>query len=87
MFRMRNNLIGEQIKVARRHHNPPLSQERLAEMLQLQGWDISRTGIAKIEIGLRQVTDVEVVHLARALAVSLAWLFGECGKNEEQPCE
>jgi hypothetical protein len=32
--------------------------------------------VAKIELGLRQVTDIEVTLLADALGVDVAWLFG-----------
>jgi transcriptional regulator with XRE-family HTH domain len=52
-----------------------MTQRELAERLQLKGWDVSRAGIAKIEAGLCQVTDVEVTHLAEALGVSVAHLF------------
>ena len=45
--------------------------------LQLDGWDISRTGATRIEPGIRQVTDVEVQKLARSLGVSVSWLFDE----------
>jgi len=86
MFRMRNNLVGVQVKLARQQQLTPISQERLAELLQLRGWDISRSGIAKIEIGLRQVTDIEAMHLARALSVSVTWLFGEGAPDEADTC-
>lgn len=33
-----------------------------------------------IEIGYREVTDVEVAAIAKALGVAIAWLFGE-GEN------
>ena len=82
MFYVRNNIVGERAKIARLSHEPRLTQEGLAILLQLQGWDIGRSGIAKIEIGLRQVTDIEVVHLARALAVSVAWLLKETRSRE-----
>lgn len=56
---------------------PLLDGLLVAVRLQLGGWGISRSGVAKIEIGLRQVTDIEVVKLAGALNVSAAWLLGE----------
>jgi transcriptional regulator with XRE-family HTH domain len=77
MFHMRNNIIGRKVRLARQDRTPPLTQEALATALQLEGWDISRSGIAKIELGMRQVTDVEVARLARALDVRIQWLF-EC---------
>ncbi len=62
-----------------------MTQEALALRLQLDDWDISRSGIGKIEIGLRQVTDVEVVKLAKALDVSVAWLLGK--SEDGSSCE
>ena len=76
MFCVRN-IIGQQVKLARYRFKPRMTQEDLAVRLQLGGWNISRSGVAKIEIGLRQVTDIEVVKLAGALNVSAAWLLGE----------
>lgn len=65
------------MKLARLRHKPRLTQQALAVRLQLSGWDIERSGVAKIEAGIRQVTDIEVFHLAKALEVSVAWLFDE----------
>ena len=39
--------------------------------------------ISKIEIGYREVTDVEVVAIARALGVSISWLYGENQKPKD----
>jgi transcriptional regulator with XRE-family HTH domain len=72
---MVNNIVGPQVRLARNLHSPPLTQDELAARLQLGGWDISRSGIAKIEMGLRRVTDIEVSELARALNVPVEWLF------------
>jgi len=77
MFHMRNNIIGKRVKLARIQHKPRLTQDDLATRLQLDGWNISRAGVAKIELGLRQVTDIEVVRLANALDVPIYWLFEE----------
>ena len=59
----------------RRHSEPPLTQQGLAVRLQLLGWDIDRFGVSKIERGQRQVTDKEVVLIAKALDVSIQTLF------------
>lgn len=58
-----------------------MTQRQLAERLQLQGWDLGRSGVAKIEIGKRRVTDVEVALLAEALGVSVAWLFASANSR------
>ncbi len=75
MFHMGNNIIGKRVKIARTRIKPKMTQSDLAAKLQVAGWDIDRAGIAKIEIGLRQVTDIEALQLAKALNVSVAWLF------------
>jgi len=71
------NIIGKRVRLARKRRKPHLTQEELAAALQLLDWDISRGGIAKIEGGFRQVTDIEVKKLAQALKVSTSWLFEE----------
>ena len=78
MFRMKN-IVGERVRQARKQFQPRLTQADLAARLQLEDWDIDRGGVAKIETGIRQVTDVEVVKLAKALQVSAGWLLGENG--------
>jgi len=75
MFPMKNNLIGKQIKLARQFHKPRLTQSELATRLQLEGCPINRNSIAKIETGLRQVTDIEVSIFSKVLDVSIEWLF------------
>lgn len=76
MFPMRN-IVGSRVREARLAHLPRLTQEDLATRVQLENWSISRSGIAKIELGLRKVTDVELLALASALDVSPSWLLGE----------
>ncbi len=71
------NIIGPKVKEARRTHIPPLTQEDLAFKLQILGWDIDRFGVSKIERKQRQITDKEVLMLAKALGVSMTQLFGE----------
>lgn len=83
MFRMGNNLVGPVVKTYRVGHVPPMTQSELAARLQLAGWEISRTGVAKIELGLRRVTDVEVWHLANALGVSVRMLFPDEPHNDD----
>ena len=63
------NIVGKRVQEARRKFKPPLSQEELAVRLELEGWKISRGTLSKIEAGIRQVTDVEVMALARTLKV------------------
>lgn len=64
------NIVGKRVQEARLKFSPPLSQEALAVRLKLEGWKISRGTLAKIEAGIRQVTDFEVMALARTLKIS-----------------
>ncbi len=75
MFRMKN-IVGKRVQAARRNVNPPLTQYELAARLQVHGWPISRVGVAKIESGIRQVTDIELIKLSEALNISILWLLG-----------
>ena len=69
------NIVGKRVQEARRKFRPPLSQVELAVRLELEGWKISRGTLSKIEAGIRQVTDFEVMALARTLKVSPEWLL------------
>lgn len=71
------NIVGPRVKQARLNQTPRMTQEQLAIKLQIQGWDIDRFGVSKIERGERQVTDKELLLLAKALGVSVGWLVGE----------
>jgi transcriptional regulator with XRE-family HTH domain len=69
------NIVGKRVHEARHKFKPSLSQEELAARLELDGWKISRGTLSKIEAGIRQVTDFEVMALARTLKVSPDWLM------------
>ncbi len=71
------NIVGPKVQEARSKHDPPLTQEGLAAKLQRLGMNIDRVGISKIETGLRQVHDREILLLAQALDVSVSWLLSE----------
>jgi Helix-turn-helix. len=63
------NIVGSRVREARAYSKPALSQEELAARLESNGWKISRGTLAKIESGIRQVSDYELVALAKALKV------------------
>lgn len=69
----RQNIVGRQ--VGRIRSNLSLTQEMLAARCGVAGWDISRGTLAKIEAGVRCVTDIEAVTLALALKVPLHELY------------
>lgn len=71
----RQNVVGEQVRKLR--YGSGLSQETLAARCNVLGWDISRGTLAKIEAGVRCVSDAEVWVLAKGLRVELGQLFPE----------
>ena len=70
---MPSNIIGKQ--VSRLRNGLDLSQEDLSARCQRQGLDISRGTLAKIEAGIRCVSDQEALLLAQALGVGVSDLF------------
>ncbi|WP_256935513.1 helix-turn-helix domain-containing protein, partial [Vibrio parahaemolyticus] len=56
------NIVGSQIRTLRKQQK--LTQEQLSARCNLIGLDISRGTLAKIEAGVRQVIDTEIVQLA-----------------------
>lgn len=66
-----NNLCGLNVKVHRLLQDPHLSQRGLADKLQLQGIDLDKNAIQRIESGQRFVTDIELCALSKVLSVSL----------------
>lgn len=71
----KRNIVGAKVNKARKAANPPITQTDLVARLQLLGTNIDQSGISKIECGRRPVSDIEVVALAKALRVSVAWLL------------
>lgn len=65
----RNNICGEKIKQYRLS-KPNISQKRLADLLQIQGLDLDKNAVQRIESGQRFVTDIELRILAKVLNVS-----------------
>ena len=64
----RNNICGSQI--ARYRKELGKSQRQLADALQLEGLDVDKNAIQRIEAGKRFVTDIELVYLCKVLNVS-----------------
>lgn len=65
--------IGQNIKTLREKRG--LTQEMLATKLQLAGCDITRSAIAKIEVGQRHLYPDEVVLIKQILGVSYEEIF------------
>lgn len=63
----RNNISGLKIKELRLSMTPRVSQRKLADMMQLQGLDLDKNAIQRIESGERFITDIELKAFAKAL--------------------
>ena len=73
----KRNIIGGRVRQARLKSNPAVSQDDLAGRLAGQGVVMDRTAVSRIENQSRYAMDYEAAAIARALKVSVAWLFGE----------
>jgi len=67
------NSIGSTIGRLRTAQN--LTRDELAARAQVIGWDISAYVVKRIETGEREVTDIELRLLAKALRVPAAVLL------------
>ena len=62
--------------MARADAVPSVTQDALSGRLAQIGLSLDRSAIAKIEAGVRSVSDYEVRAFCRALRVSPTWLLG-----------
>lgn len=69
----RNNRCGG--AVARLRVAMGISQRQLADLLQLQGLEMDKNAVQRIEAGKRFVTDIEIVHLACVLNTNIPTLL------------
>lgn len=73
-FHGRNNISGDRIRQAR--VTQKVTQAVLAARLQIEGVQIERNSISKIESGDRFVADYELKAIAKVLKVGVDWLLG-----------
>lgn len=71
--RMDRNSIASTVERLRTAQN--LTRDELAARAQVAGWDISTYVIKHIETGEREVTDIELRRLAKALRVPVTVLL------------
>ena len=77
------NIVGNQVMLLRNERG--WSQEKLAAVCQLKGWDVSRGVIARVEGGVRWVADFELLKLAAALRVPVPELYPKKNRAAFQP--
>lgn len=70
----KKNICGDRVHEARCRLR--LTQSDLAAQLQINGINIERDSVSRIEIGTRFVADYELRALAKLLKVSVDWLLG-----------
>ena len=73
----RLNLCGRQVAERRKAMQPRVSQRALADRLQLEGIDVDKNAIQRIESGQRFVTDIELRALAKIFQVTADELLDE----------
>ncbi|MBE6847944.1 MAG: helix-turn-helix transcriptional regulator [Ruminococcus sp.] len=66
-------LVGSNIRKLREAAN--LTQEQVAAKLQVQGCDITRSAVAKIEVGQRHLYPDEIILLRQILGTSYEDIF------------
>jgi len=70
--------IGQNIRTLREKRN--MTQEQLSAKLQLRCCDITRSALAKIEVGQRHIYPDEIYHLKNILKVSYEDIFSDYDK-------
>lgn len=71
----KNNICGKNI--AKLRTELKLSQRMLADYLQINGLDVDKNAIQRIEAGKRFVTDIELKAIAKFFKVSMESLTEE----------
>ena len=73
-FNGSKNICGTRVKEARKKLG--ITQDELAARLQIEGVNIERDSVSRIEIGTRFVADYELLLLSKILKVSTEYLLG-----------
>ena len=68
-----DKLVGERIREERELKG--MTQEELAAQLQTKGCDVTRSALAKMEVGQRHIYTDEIRHIKDILKVSFDVLF------------
>ena len=77
-----NNICGIKIYEMRKSITPRMSQRALADKMQLEGIDLDKNAIQRIECGKRFVTDIELLSFAKIFNVSCDQLLMSKYKND-----
>ena len=66
----KNNICGNKISELRKCQSPKMSQRMLAEKLQIEGLDLDKNAVQRIESGQRFITDIELKAFSKIFGVS-----------------
>ena len=78
LFLISGNICGSRIRLGRALQKPPITQDKLAQRINLMGYeDMTPLIISRIEKNQRHVCDAELKVLSKALNVSMEWLCGD----------
>ncbi len=66
----RNNICGRKVYDLRTNSKTKMSQRMLAELLQLNGVDVDKNAVQRIESGQRFVTDIEIIALCKIFNIT-----------------
>ena len=72
----KNNVSGSTVRRLRLAEEPRMSQRLLAERMQLEGVDVDKNAIQRMESGQRFITDIELRTLCLIFGVSADVLLG-----------
>lgn len=72
----RNNVCGQKIYDMRINSKHKMSQRMLAELLQLNGVDVDKNAVQRMESGQRFITDIELIALCKIFDISSDELLG-----------
>ena len=67
------NIVGKNIRTIRRKKR--MTQQALSGKLELLGVYVCRGSVSRIEYGVRTVTDIELLAIAKVLGVSINDLY------------
>ena len=65
--------VGNNIRILR--EKTGLTQEQLSAKLQIEGCDITRSALAKIEVGQRHLYPDEIILIKKILKISFDEIF------------
>ena len=69
----RNNICGIKAKEIRKRLR--ISQRELSDRLTINGLDIDKNAVQRIESGQRFVTDIEIIYIAKVLDITVEELI------------